>query len=61
MADCAALEMLCTARYRGFESALSAINFESKLYQASRIKTFALSENVASATSSSAVLVMLQN
>ena len=38
----------------GSNPALSAINFECELYQASRIKTFALPENVASAMSSNA-------
>ena len=59
MADCAALEMLCTARYRGFESRpLRHFIAKTKksLYSVydSRIKTFADPENVASAISSSA-------
>jgi hypothetical protein len=59
VADRAALEMLCTARYRGFESR-PLRHFVAKTKQSSfsgydsRIKTLADPENVASAISSSA-------
>ena len=59
MADRAALEMLCTARYRGFESRplrhliTETIQSLFSVYD-SRMKTLADPENVASAISSSA-------